>query len=379
MKPVLVEAENRAGEGDHAAAAAAFERLRERTHVAVADQLLHRRGAEQDFERRKHAVAVGARNQPLRDDADQRVAEVAGDLQPLLLRIKVDDAFDRLNRVSGVNGRDDEVPGHRRGQRDLDRIHVAHFADDDHVGTFTQRRAQCVGEARRARIELALRHEAVDVAVQEFDRVLDRDDMFVEVVVDVVDHRGERGRFAAAGRTDHDDDAALVRAHFGQRRGRQTELLEEERFARIDRTGDEGRAGQRFEEVQAEPFAGRQRVGRVITAAGVVLLFGFRGQALLAESVDLLRGQILFPLGEHLPGPPECRRLACGYEEVGCRRFHGVMKKIADFHEYSPLSLYKIILPSILENRRYIYYFRCDIARKQPRNMKKDEKITDQD
>ena len=48
------------------------------------------------------------------------------------------------------------------------------------------------------------------VAVPVFDRVLDRHDVRGARRVDVVDHCGERRRIAAAGRTGHEDKAALL-------------------------------------------------------------------------------------------------------------------------------------------------------------------------
>src|SRR3954469_17794961 len=75
-------------------------------------------------------------------------------------------------------------------------------------------------EGRRVLGDLALVEDRVAVAVEELDRVLDRDDVLVHRPVHVVDHRRERGRLARAGRAGEQDDPALLlgqpRDHGGQ-------------------------------------------------------------------------------------------------------------------------------------------------------------------
>ena len=67
--------------------------------------------------------------------------------------------------------------------------------------------------------------------MDEFDRVFDGDDVLVEVVVDVVDHRRQGRRFARTGRTGHQYEAGLVVADLNQR-FRQFQLLHGEDLAR---------------------------------------------------------------------------------------------------------------------------------------------------
>ncbi len=60
-----------------------------------------------------------------------------------------------------------------------DRLNVAHFADQNNVGILTQGGAK--RREKRWRIcdlDLALVHVALFVAMQEFDRVFDGDDVF---------------------------------------------------------------------------------------------------------------------------------------------------------------------------------------------------------
>src|SRR2546421_328882 len=58
--------------------------------------------------------------------------------------------------------------------------------------------------------DLALVDDRAVVAVEELDRVLDRDDVLRVEAVDLVDHRREGGALTRTGRTGQEDDAALL-------------------------------------------------------------------------------------------------------------------------------------------------------------------------
>ncbi len=82
-------------------------------------------------------------------------------------------------------------------------------------------RTRCpVSAAESVGADLALVDDRALVAVQELDRVLDRDDVLGVEAIDLVDHRGERRGLARARGARHENDAALlvgdVRDHVGQ-------------------------------------------------------------------------------------------------------------------------------------------------------------------
>ena len=73
--------------------------------------------------------------------------------------------------------------------------------------------------------DFALRDDAVPVLVDELDRVLDRDDVAVAVLVAVAEQRRHRRRLAGARRADEHHDAALGHDDVLQHR-RQAEVVE---------------------------------------------------------------------------------------------------------------------------------------------------------
>ena len=92
-------------------------------------------------------------------------------------------------------------------------------------GIFTKRGAQRVGEALGVGVQLALVDHAILVHVHEFDRILDGEDVLVALGVDLVDHGGQRGGLARAGRAGDQHQAARLVAQLADHR-RQSELVE---------------------------------------------------------------------------------------------------------------------------------------------------------
>ena len=105
------------------------------------------------------------RAQRLADDALERAGELDPDLLLLVRREDVDDAVDRLRGVLGVQGREDEVTGLGGGQRDRDRLEVAHLADQDDVGVLPQHVLEGVREGVRVLAHLALVDQRSDWCV----------------------------------------------------------------------------------------------------------------------------------------------------------------------------------------------------------------------
>jgi hypothetical protein len=97
--------------------------------------------------------------------------------------------------------------------------------------------------------------------VHELDRVLDREDVAVLVLVDVVDHRGKGGRLPRAGRPGHKHQAAWLVGDLGEAL-RGLEILEREDLRR-DGTHHRCGAALLHERVDAEAREVRHREGEV--------------------------------------------------------------------------------------------------------------------
>src|SRR5262249_6875698 len=147
----------------------------------------------------------------LGEHADQGGRQLGTDLLLLLLGEDVDDAVDRARGPGGVQGGEDDVAGLGRLDGGVDRLQVAHFADEHDVGVHAQAAAQGLGEARDVDAHLALVDGRLLVLVVVLDRVFDRDDVPVVVLVYEVDHAGQAGGLAGTGGSGDQQQAARAR------------------------------------------------------------------------------------------------------------------------------------------------------------------------
>jgi hypothetical protein len=265
--------------------------------ILVADALAHARGRDQHLERGHAALAVGARHEPLRDHRLQDARELDAHLLLLVGREHRDDAVDRLGGVERVQRAHHEMAGLGRRERRLDRLEVAHLTDEDHVGILAQRRAQRVGEALRVDADLALVHDRAAIADQELDRILDRHDVTGAIAVDVVDHRGERGRLARARRArDEHEPAMLHRDVLDHLRQHQLiDRLDAER----DRAEHDADGAALLEHVDAEAAEPGDAVGEVDFARVVEALLLDRVHDPERHLLDVLGREPLAALERH--------------------------------------------------------------------------------
>ena len=126
----------------------------------------------------------------------------------------------------------------------------SHFADQHHVGIFTEGGAESIGEALGVGMKFALIDQAVLVHVDEFDRIFDRQNVVVALGIDLVDHRGQRSGLTGARRAGHQHQTARLFAHLGDN-GRKVELVEGLDF-KGNQTENGGRCSALVEDVAAE-------------------------------------------------------------------------------------------------------------------------------
>ena len=324
------------------------ERLCERLHVEVlpfgdrVGDLVRAMLADQVGDARVHdhhldggnTASVDLRQEALRDDTAQNAGHHRADHLLLLGREELDHSADRLGRIDGVQRGEHEMAGLGGLQGGLRRLCVAKLADEDHVRVLTQRSAQRLLEVHRVEPDLALVHDAVDVGMQDLDRILDRDDVLVPRPVDVVDHRGERRRLTGAGRTRHEHEpAVLVGEPLHPRR--EAQLLHRRNLLGDDAEGERDVAAL-AEAVDAEARQVGALVGDVEIAALLELRVPLRLHLrdALEVSVQVVLGQVRRIL--HRPErtvAPQHRRAAEFQVDVAGAEFDGARKEGVEFHD----------------------------------------------
>ena len=303
--------------------------------LALADEVADRRRGHEHLAGADPPGAIGGGQQLLRHDALQRDRQLHADLVLLAAGEGVDDAVDRLRGVLGVQRREHEVAGLRRGQGGRDRLDVAHLADEDDVGVLAQRPLERKGEALGVGAELALVDEAALVGVQELDRVLDRHDVLVARLVDLVDDGRERGRLPGAGRAGHEHEAARATRQLVHHR-RQAELVD-----RLQLGGDEteGGADRRALVVRVDAEAGEtgDRIREVDLPVGLQPL----ALVVAEDRVHDLTGHRGVELGKSLerrqPASDADRgRRARGDVKVGRVAFHHLREHLGEIKRHIP-------------------------------------------
>src|SRR5829696_8186832 len=225
------------------------------------DEVPHPWSWHQHLTRHDPPLAVLCGDERLGDDALQGVCQLRTDLVLLVRREYVYDPVDGLRGILGVQRPEDEVPGLCRRHGERDGLEVAHLPNEYHVRILPQDMLESLGEALGVLVDLALVDDALLVLVQELDRVLNAHDVLVPSSIDLVDHGGEGGRFAASRRACDKDEPTRLLGKFLYCLW-QPELADALYLAW---DGTESRADSTPLEVDVDPEAGaaRQRVAEV--------------------------------------------------------------------------------------------------------------------
>ena len=211
---VLEQLEDGAVEGDHAFVVARLDDFRNRLDFAVGDEAAGQRRHAQDFEGRDAVHGVFFCDKPLGDNADEHEREILRDLRLLVFGEVVDDSLQRLVDVHRVHGGGDEMAGLGGVDGGLDGLQITHFAKKDDIRILADDVAEGGLEVVSVGADFTLVDDGLNVFMDEFDRIFDRDDMLVEMRVDVVEHGGERRRFAGPRCARDEYEAALFLRHF---------------------------------------------------------------------------------------------------------------------------------------------------------------------
>src|SRR4029453_9441173 len=170
------------------------------------------------------AAAADLGQEALGHDPDQGGGKLRANLVLQVAGKGVDEAVDRALGAVGVQSAKDHVAGFGCGNSRRDRFQVAHFADQDYVRVLTKGPADGLGEARHIDADLALIDRRFLMIVIELDRVFDRDDVMIDVLIDVVHQAGQRRAFARPGWS-RDQEQTAGPQHQLHAHVRQAELL----------------------------------------------------------------------------------------------------------------------------------------------------------
>src|SRR3954468_7775972 len=170
------------------------------------DHFANRAGVDEDFQGGDDAAA-DFRNHALADDRLKGGRELFADLFAFVGFEEFEHAGHGLAGVGGVDGREDEVTGVGATHGGGEANGVAHFTDHDDVRILAQNVFEALIEGDGVEADFALFNGGFDVFKNELDRIFESNNVIGVVLVDVLDHGGQRGGFAGTGGAGDENDS----------------------------------------------------------------------------------------------------------------------------------------------------------------------------
>ncbi len=124
----------------------------------------------------------------LRHDDLHSESELHTYLILLICRKRLDDAFNCLNCIIGMECREYEVSSLSECDGSFDSLEVAHLTDDDDIWVFAEDRSDSVRKCIKLFSEFSLVDEGFFVLVNELYRIFEGDNMSLGIGVDIVEH-----------------------------------------------------------------------------------------------------------------------------------------------------------------------------------------------
>ncbi|OPZ84881.1 MAG: hypothetical protein BWY76_01660 [bacterium ADurb.Bin429] len=160
---------------------------------SFADAGAHRRGGEEDFPSAGDAALLVA-YQHLREDSLHHIRQSRAHLQVHWHGEGMQQMLQRGNRAQRGQRCKHEVAGLRGGQRGGDGLSIGETVNQNDVRVLAERLLQRNLVVRGISAHLPLVNFAFRRAMDEFDWILDGDNMGMTRAVDLLDHCGKRGR-----------------------------------------------------------------------------------------------------------------------------------------------------------------------------------------
>lgn len=193
----------------HARLPTGLQHAGELVRFAFADHAADRRRGRQHFKNRQSA-APRAPHQPLGYHRLQAAGQLGAHIGFIFRRKHVHQPLDRLRRTAGVQRRQHQMAGFRRGKRQADGRSIAQLTQQDHVRILPQGGAQRAIKAVAVAADFTLLDQRAPAVMNKLDRIFQRENMPPLVPVDLVDHRRQGGGFAAAGSAGHQEQAVFA-------------------------------------------------------------------------------------------------------------------------------------------------------------------------
>ncbi len=247
----------------------------------------------------------------------------------LLVRGKgIDHAVDGRRCAVGVQSRHHQNAHLGRRDRRAHGLQVAQLAHQDDVRVLTQGRQQGGGKGWCVCADLALADQAVVARMHELNGILDRDDMSLDALVDVIDHGRQRRGLARTGLAGDQDQAIGGAAQLVHGR-RHLQRLQRQGAGR-DRAEYGPHAGELAQHVDAKAPVTRQRIGEIRTVVGLEALDGFARHDLVQGLLDEIGRQRFRTERGQVAVTADARRIPGDQVQVGPLAFEDLFQHCVD-------------------------------------------------
>ena len=178
--------------------------------LRLTNDIRDRRRVGERLQREHASGSVRARDQLLANDSPQRFAHHHPNLLLLIGRKDIEQTVEGARSVASMQRSQNKMSRLGGGDRERDRFQIAHLADHDYIRVFAQGSTQRRTERARVRVHFALGDVAILRLKNVFDRILERDDVFVTLDIHLLDQRRQRRRFSTADGAGDEDQSIMI-------------------------------------------------------------------------------------------------------------------------------------------------------------------------
>lgn len=108
----------------------------------------------------------------------------------------------------------DKMSGLSKSKNRRYRLLISHLSYDEDIWIFTHRITYCLIKSRNMSSYLFLMDETFIIFYDVFDRIFDRDDMFMVIFIEIIYHRHKCGRLTASCTTSDKDESLIFMKEF---------------------------------------------------------------------------------------------------------------------------------------------------------------------